>query len=164
MRRSFTLKTKAYSINAAYCRDRAYKNRDCRDWEENFLFLLSDKNVQTPLAEIRAAFNPDAHSYAIRMVFVYPEETYFNMKDRVSSKTFDLSNVEKLCLDLLFDEKHCGGIHGKEFTNLATNDVHVTQLSSFKRPGQEFAIRFDIKLVNKPVRQSARPSQPAPAA
>lgn len=140
---------KAFSINSAYYRDRAVKTRDCRMWEEHVLHLMAASGPQQAIKDIKSAYNPEEHAFSIRLCHVYPKDFFFNAKGRISSRTFDLSNTEKLLIDLLFDEKHQRtGISPIE--TLATNDCNLVRLYSYKMPGDDYAIKITISLVKKP--------------
>lgn len=149
MRRSFTLPTKAFSINAAHYRDRSMKTKECRDWERQVLYLLSSPDIQSKILELRAAFDPDKHAFSIRLCFEYPPEVFFNAQGKLSARSFDLSNTEKLLIDLLFDEKYARNSH-VAVQNLAANDKYVTSLLSCKKPGTRYNIHVAIKLVPQP--------------
>jgi hypothetical protein len=60
----------------------------------------------------------------------------------------DLSNVEKLLIDLIFDSRFDGRtIDGQLISNLAIDDKFITDLLSIKRPADKHSIQVYISLL-----------------
>ena len=134
MKISFNLPTKAFSVNATYFRNRAFKTPEFRAWEAETAILLDDVKDLTDLAH---EFNRVGGEFWVSFTYVYPYHIYYNKAKDISAKTFDLSNVEKPLLDQIF-----GG-------RMSVNDRFVTLLRSSKEPGAMHEIRITIELVPK---------------
>jgi Holliday junction resolvase RusA-like endonuclease len=131
MEYDFTLPIKPFSVNAYFYASRKVKTQAARCWEEEMKFLLDDHREEL------CKFIPEhikGADFTVYMTFVYPKNIFRNKLGDISSKTMDLSNVEKPVLDMIFRE------------SLGIDDKHVTQLVSRKIPGNEFAIVIRLKL------------------
>lgn len=134
MKITFNLPTKAFSVNATYFRNRAFKTPEFRDWESATALLLDDVKDLTDIAD---EFNRVGGEFWVSFVFVYPFHIFYNKSKDISAKTFDLSNVEKPLLDQIF-----GG-------RMSVNDRFVTLLRSSKEAGAMHEIKVTIELVPK---------------
>lgn len=76
-------------------------------------------------------FEGEAHLY---LEFVYPESVFRNKLGHISARTYDLSNIEKLFIDVLFGQF------------LGINDKNITQLISVKSVGPAYAIKVVLEL------------------
>jgi len=124
------LACKAFSINSAYYRNRAIKTVECKTWEKEVLELLSEYKE---LYEIGADHKKHPATYALELDFVYPDYIFYNKAGEISSKTFDLSNVEKLLIDLIFDK------------TMGVNDKYIVSLHSKKMAGPVHLIRVRLR-------------------
>ena len=127
----FSLPIKAFSVNAYHYRDKRHKTAEARAWEEEVKFLLEEHK---PLLDLAAEHIKLGGEFTVYLNFVYPKHVFYNKIGQVSAKTFDLSNVEKPILDLLFKE------------TMGVDDRFVTQIVSSKRAGASFAIDIKLKL------------------
>lgn len=129
--------SRAFSVNQATGRDARFKSTAYKQWYTilkqqiiahpeyaNLLILAEDF-----LADETQAIELDYHVQ-------YPADFFKNSKGLVSSKTYDVSNTEKLFIDMLV-----GDIMG-------INDKYVHKLVSSKGPGDAYALKFTIRLVN----------------
>ena len=63
----------------------------------------------------------------------------------------DLTNIEKLVQDNIFEERYNGRIiHDTTITNLNIDDKYVTDLRSRKRVGKDFRIRVTLNIKDLP--------------
>lgn len=128
--------SRAFSINQATGRDARFKSSSYKEWYTilkqqiiahpeyaNLLILAEDF-----LADETQAIELDYHVQ-------YPADFFKNSKGLISSRTFDVSNTEKLFVDMLL-----GDIMG-------INDKYVHKLVSSKGPGDSYALKFTIRLV-----------------
>ncbi len=138
---SFDLPIKPFSINAAYYKNRAIKTQECKAWEAQVLTLLEDEKT---LHEMADDWRSKGGVFRVEFMFVHPEHIFFNKNGTISSKSFDLSNTEKLLLDVIF---------GKY---MDVNDKNVVQLFSIKTYGPRWSIKTQIQLVQIEDRQSLR--------
>ncbi len=126
----FSLQTKAFSINKMHYRDQRFKTAEYKDWATKVLHLLSEIKE---LYDMGGDWQRSGGVFAVEFEFVYPAYIYYNKSKQVSSKTFDLSNVEKPLLDLIFGD------------TMEVNDRNVVKLVSSKRAGAMYAINVSIE-------------------
>lgn len=124
----FKVPMKAFSINAAYYKTRAIKTPACKEWES-----LLEHHLAVPLFAQFSAGHAAEDTYSIEIHTVYPRYKFYNSTGAVSAKTFDISNTEKLFIDVLF-----GSV-------LQINDKHIVSMVSTKSPGIDYAIKFKIE-------------------
>lgn len=120
---NITLPIKAFSINQAFYATRKVKTKDCRDWETRVEAMLNE----VPNIKKLATFK----NFHIEIDVIWPEAIYYNSKGDISSKTFDVTNTEKLLIDCLFKV-------------IGTNDKYITKLTSSKAAGHGYEIRIRI--------------------
>lgn len=128
---TFNLPFKAFSINAAYYKNRFIKTMEFRDWQTLVLEHLNDIKL---LDDLRLEYERVGGVFAVELTFVYPYPIYYNKQKTISSKTFDLSNVEKPLLDVIFGDR------------LGINDKYVVELNSAKRAGACHEIQITLEL------------------
>ena len=132
MQITFVLPVGAFSINRAYARDMRYKTPAYKDWHTKVSYLLE----QIPELKVMAAkHNAEGGEFEIELSAIYPPSIFSNKKGEISSKTFDVTNVEKLFVDVLFGD------------TMGVNDKHITCLISKKRAGARLSIECTISLI-----------------
>lgn len=88
------------------------------------------------LLDFAETFKQDNNqSIEIEIDIYYPNWVFYTAKGTISSKTFDVSNTEKILIDLLL-----GDI-------LQINDKNVTKLISSKQPAKGYGININLALV-----------------
>ncbi len=131
MQYSFTLPTAAFSVNAyRYSRGFA-KTKEARIYEERILDMLDEHKTLHDMADV---FRAQGGAFRVSITCQYPKHVFYNQAGHISAKTFDLSNVEKPILDLVF----CNFMD--------TDDRFVTELVSKKEVGATWAIKITIEL------------------
>lgn len=148
MRKTFYIPGKAISINSTY-----YANKNhgmtvaAKEWFENFYHNLNLPKNQAGLSELRNAFDASVHSFKLSIIYYVPESELYNKQGLLSSKTFDLSNIEKSIVDAFFLPKN-----NDRAPNLNLDDKFLTQLMSrkIKSPTGKAGLRISITLVSKP--------------
>lgn len=133
MKYTFTLLTQAFSVNAYRYRKNFVKTAEAREYEEKILYMLEEHKGLRELAEDFKG-GDEIH---VKLTFTYPKHVFHNQAGHVSSKTFDLSNVEKPLLDLIINN----------YMNL--DDRHVTKLTSEKRIGSNYTIEVTLEIQPK---------------
>lgn len=128
---SFMLHGKAFSVNKYYYKSRAVKTKEARVWEEQMLAQLANRQEVLEMAE---EWRKNGGEFQVGMIFYYPESVFFNSHSVISAKTFDLSNVEKPLLDLVFNH------------TMQIDDRHVTRLDSRKMVGAWESIQITLEL------------------
>lgn len=106
--------------------------------------LLKSPQMQSALQELKDEFDPTKHCIKVDITCYYPREVFFTKKGTISAKTFDLSNVEKPIVDVIFLEKYAT----QTIKNIGIDDKYITDLNSKKRPSIEHSINIRIQLDN----------------
>lgn len=131
MRYEFELPIKGFSVNAYHYRDKRHKTKEAREWEEKVDDLLQEHKM---LLDIADTWREGGGVFHVHFTYVYPAYMFYNNMGRVSSKTFDLTNVEKPLLDRIMNEF------------MDVDDKSVTKLVSIKEPGAMHCIRVRLEL------------------
>ena len=127
----FTLPCRPFSVNAQYCRDRRYKTADAKDWESMVAQHLDEIK---DLTELALEFNERGGQFRVKLTFVYPHHVFFNQQGQISAKTQDLSNCEKMLIDMIFGHR------------MDVNDRFICELHSRKIVGATYEIRVELEL------------------
>lgn len=156
MKIDFYLPLEAFSINSVYYRDRRHKTQAYRDWEKQAFSAIYKPEVQEKLAQIREQFSESRHCFSVGFVFEMPQ--LFNKQGKISSRAEDLSNVEKMLLDILFLPKYHVQPWPDGVPNLNADDKLVLKLSSEKKYAEQAGTWVSIELL--PVPKMAGPQSP----
>lgn len=151
----FFLPLEPFSINAAFSRDRRYKTKAYKDWEILAFTTLTSEKVQAELQKIREAFIEHKHVFHVEFLFEYAN--LFTKQGKINSKVEDLSNVEKILLDLLFLPKYHIQSYPYGCPNINTDDKYVLKLISEKRWAKSSGTHVVIKLIDAPTKPTAHP-------
>ena len=130
---------KGFSINSAYYRKSFAKTVECRRWESIILAKLTTPGNREILSRLRESSNISKFGYGIYIKYEIPAENFWNQKMTISRKSMDLSNVEKLLIDLIFGDAKVG---------IGVDDTNIVQLVSEKHPSTTYRITVQIKLIN----------------
>lgn len=128
----FSLPTTAFSVNSYHYATKRYKTAAAKDYETKILYLL-EPHVQ--LQTLAADWRKSGGYFTISICVVYPRHAFFNRHGAISSKTFDVDNVVKPLIDLIFGQF------------MDVNDKNVIKVESAKRPGNLQAIEIEVTLV-----------------
>lgn len=127
----FEIPIKAFSINAYHYANRKIKTKEARAWEELFLLHIpADAALQ--MKTMSKKFEQFGGSFNLHLTFGYPKEIFFNKDEEISARTFDLSNVEKPIMDLLF------------LRTMKVDDRFVNKLTSKKECADYYKIKIHI--------------------
>jgi hypothetical protein len=146
MRRSFKLALKPFSINSMYYKDHSKKTAAYREWETLAFYELAKPGPQQAFADLRAAFDAEKHVYRMRVVCRYPRSTFITLKGTISSKTFDITNTEKILIDLCFLPKFHVQQPPYGAKNLNVDDKYLFSLNSAKRCSSANNFSIDITI------------------
>ena len=129
---SFSIKAKPFSVNKAY-----YKNRqltqEARKWREDFLLQLQQPEVLQQIQLLKQAWNSKEHALLVSYDFFYPYNLLLTKKGEVSKRSMDLTNIEKLVQDNLFESRYNGReIDGVIIENFDIDDKFIVSLQSRK--------------------------------
>lgn len=148
MKRCFTLASKPHSINSSYTGNGRFKTSAFRQWTDSFLSCLHSPDVVEALKDLREEFNPKTHHYVLHLTFLYPRSVLYTKSGELSSKAFDLSNVEKCVQDCLFLPKFYGETI-YEAQNLNIDDRYVKCLISEKDESDDGLYYIKVQLMIK---------------
>ena len=137
------LPIKAYSLNNMFYGNRHIKKTEARNWEIEILHYISSKIDQDAIKAFTALFDPKKHGIVIKLTYYYPKAELITKAGTLSSKSFDLSNVEKPLIDVLMLAKYSDS----SITNLEIDDKFIVDLESKKRIGNEHSISVNFQLV-----------------
>lgn len=141
-----------FSINNAYylksfkgSKATKVRTQECRDWGDSI--LLQIKKYEDKLEIFRKNFNANKHCLHLKIVHTIPEYNFFTKTGEISLRSNDLSNVEKMPIDLLFDPRFVGRtINNIEINNLNLNDKYITKLVSEKKVGKAYKIEITVSI------------------
>lgn len=134
---------KAISVNDAYYGNKKYGMKaDAKDWCYQVNWILVQYKSQFEL--LRSQFNPKEHGLCLEIEYHYKD--FYNKNGEISSKVFDLTNNEKILVDLIVDARHYGPPPYKS-PNLNINDKHVTKIISQKMKSDSDKIEIKISLL-----------------
>tara|TARA_B100000131_G_scaffold11232_1_gene11705 strand:- start:9237 stop:9722 length:486 start_codon:yes stop_codon:yes gene_type:complete len=152
MKITFTIDCPPFSVNKAY-----YKNRqltqEARKWRENFLYQLQCSTIQKDLQSFREAFHPQKNGIRAVYTFYYPSSLLLTKRGEISRRSCDLTNIEKLVQDNIFDARYNGRvIRDKTIINLNLDDKYITHLESHKRlhPQNLYQLEVCLDLIPLP--------------
>jgi hypothetical protein len=133
------------SLNDVYYQNRAHGYKtSAKHWIADVCGKLSvhaDK-----FKELREHFDPEKHAYKVALQFYTPR--MYTKAGLISLQGLDLSNVEKLLMDVLFTPRYHGnGLY--QFENLNIDDKHVVALYSSKQHSTEYRIDITVKIVKR---------------
>lgn len=121
------LNSPSFSINSAYYRNRK-RTTECRKWGKKIHDQLEKYRKDFDL--FRSKFDPIKHAIQVTLDFYVPIERFYTKDNKVSRRSKDLSNIEKLLLDLIFDKRY----YERDLPSLNIDDTLITILLSRKRP------------------------------
>ena len=132
MQIDFVLNSPPFSINSAYYRNRK-RTRECRLWGDNILRQIQAPHIMTALQKIH---DIRPNSLSVELIFSYPKSKLFTKSsnyEKISKFSMDLSNIEKLLIDLIFDKRYNDRLlDNKPLSNLNLDDKIITKLTSSK--------------------------------
>lgn len=152
-------KVKPFSINNAYYKQTFTMTRECRQWRFTVIKALSSQNNLTEITKFRESFNPKLHGIALSLKFIIPHDWFYTQEGEVSLRSMDLSNVEKLLIDILFDKRFT---ERRELANLNINDKAIIHLDSQKHPGNSWKIIIEAKLIELKDNVCKKKAEPDP--
>lgn len=133
---------RGFSLNRAYYKASFTRTIECRQWGNAICHALQSKENVAAVAAFKQKFDISNDAIGVFMKFSIPVGVFYTKSQSISRFSMDLSNVEKLLLDLIFDKKH--GPHA-----LDLDDKLVTQLISEKVPANSFCIDIGLKILRR---------------
>lgn len=137
---------RGFSINKAYYNKGNMKVRtqECRAWGASIVRKLANSEIQEQIKWFREQYKPDQHGLAINLSFGVLPEFFFTKSGLISIRSLDLTNVEKLLVDIIFNKK----FDTSEYESLNIDDKCLVQLYSEKIPSQDWIISVSLSLVD----------------
>ncbi len=139
------LPIKPFSVNAMYGLKRNHKSAAYRDWEQAALRAIIDQFE--PLSELSKAFDAKQHCFVVHLTTYVPKQILFTKSGHLSSQSYDLSNIEKPIIDLLFLPRYHQELHRMaEAGNINVDDKNIVTLRSAKRISPDELYHFAVSI------------------
>ena len=152
------LPIKPYSINKALYKNRKYTD-EARKWRAEFFSHLED--YSSCLTELGSLFNPKKHAFKVFYTFLVPSNILFTKKGTISARCPDLTNIEKMPQDLVFnakyDETWLDSLGYREkplygsldmIYNIGVDDRFIVEMGSRKAVGPSYMTIVEIELIS----------------
>lgn len=136
-----------FSINSAYYKRTMTLTRECRAWRESIQMACCTKENLLYLHEFRDSFErmrllgPTGIYIAIEHRMPYG--TFWTTKGEISRRSMDITNIEKLLVDVLFDPKFA---ERGDLDNLRIDDKYITEMVSKKSACDSYEIEVELDL------------------
>jgi hypothetical protein len=151
----FELCAPPFSVNSAYYlksfsdkKATKIRTQACREWGDNILLQL-----QTYLDDIllfTQDFDEKKQGIEIKLIFYIPKAKFYTKAGTIHIQSNDLTNVEKLLVDILFDARFNDRTVGDTLVkNLNINDKGIVNLESKKRPSEsQYKIEIEVNKIS----------------
>lgn len=150
---TFELNSAPFSINEAYYKRSFTRTKECRAWGAAIHRQIAAPEIVKLFTEFRQGL-PRKLALRVTLEFKYPRDILFTKKGEISLRSKDLSNIEKMLIDLIFDSRFDGRQldDGTVIHTLSLNDKCITELVSKKmiHPDGEHRIAVTIEQVDMP--------------
>lgn len=133
---------RGFSINKAYYKQTFNRTRECRDWAHGIVAALQTPDNLAAVYAFKQKFDASNDAIGVFFKFGVPRSAFYTKSNDISRFSLDLTNVEKLLLDIIFDKKY--GHHA-----LDLDDKLVVQLVSEKVPADGFAIDIGLRILKR---------------
>ena len=118
---TFNLKAPPFSVNAMYYKKTFNRTREAREWATIVFGELEKPHAQQQMELFRKAFDDKTEGVRLILTFYYPRDIILTKAGYVSSRSMDLTNVEKPLQDLIFDKKYNARKYPEGCKNLNLN-------------------------------------------
>lgn len=149
MEASFQIPIKTFSINEKSTRNASYTTQKYKDWAAKALYQLDKPSVKEELKKIREYLNIEKHIIEVELIAYYPKDVVFTKKDLPSSRCHDITNWEKILVDLMFLPNYHDRKVPYGCQNLNIDDKYLFDCISRKRISTEHKIEVTIKVHHK---------------
>lgn len=137
---SIKLKSPPFSINKATYRN-GNRTVRCRNWGDSILKQL--KQYEKEMDAFHDLIQEDVDNVGLDVSITFFMPNLYTKTGKVSRLSNDLSNVEKMLIDLIFDSR----FKDRGWSNLNTDDCLITALHSYKVYSSSYLISVDISIV-----------------
>lgn len=134
MKRKLVLQgLQAVSINNAYYNDKRHGFKpEVKQWFQQVAFQLGQGQNKKAISDVKQYF--DESKYVFHVMFTFNNPNFYTKDGRISARSFDLSNVEKILLDSIFLPAHANSLN--------IDDKFVTRMISEKCYADEHSIQI----------------------
>lgn len=129
-----------------YYATRKALTKECRTWQHHLMHQLSLPENAQSLAELSKHFDHNKHVYKIKIVAYYPKEILLRGDGSISSKSFDITNIEKPLVDVIFLPKYNELSPPYGCSNLSIDDKYIVKCISEKRISNTGMFYIDVFL------------------
>jgi hypothetical protein len=133
-----------FSVNKAHYRN-GNRTKECRAWGD--LILEQIEQYRDEIEAFRLCFDKLNQSLNTELIFLYPSKILLTKKGYVSRRSSDLSNIEKMLIDLIFDPK----FFERGANNLNLDDTLVTSQISKKRLSPDDSYQIIVHITISPL-------------
>jgi len=157
MRIEFTLFAEPFSLNKAYYLKSfngksatKIRTKECREWGDRVLAQLLP--FADEISKFTKLFDKLNHALKIDLNFYTPAAKFYTKAGHISIASSDVTNIEKLLVDLLFDERFNGReLNGELIKNININDTFIVEMRSRKTPSKrDYKIKIIVEIIDKP--------------
>lgn len=145
MKMKLVISSPPFSINRAYYKKSKTRTQECRKWGEKILQQLQKYKKDIDKINKYVTKNINTKCLHVETIFYINKQKFFTKTGKVSRNSMDLTNVEKLLIDIIFDKRHAdrGG------TNFSLDDCLIVYQPSSKKPceGDSFIV-LNIEVKN----------------
>lgn len=152
MRQDFQLQSKPFSINAATYSDARTKTREYYDWSSKIFHQLNTPENLDKMTQIRESFDENLHAFEVEITAVYPRSIFITKEGKLSARTIDVTNFEKLLVDLFFDKQFNTKPAPYGVKNINVNDKNIISLISKKsfHDSEASLLQVSVTVVPRP--------------
>lgn len=127
-----------FSINKAYYKGSFSRTRELREWATRVISQLGSPVNQVVINHWKKKYK--GKHLSVYLKHYIPKSKFYNKDGTISIRSNDLTNIEKLIVDLIFGVKH--SLYG-----LDIDDKNIVQLLSEKIPSKTYSIECVIRSV-----------------
>lgn len=146
MKESLLIPHKPFSINSTTYRDKRHKTQEFKNWCHTILHYLNNEKNLEALKKLRESFNSSKQYYIVHIDFYFPQSYLFTKAGACSGRAFDLSNIEKTLIDLIFLPYYFDKEPPYGAKNLNIDDKFILKLGSTKLPAEKHRIEVQIEI------------------
>lgn len=157
MRIEFFIFAEPFSINKAYYLKSfgnksasKIRTKECREWGDKVMSQLIP--IKGIMKDFNECFKIETDAVRIDLIHYIPKAKFYTKAGHISIASCDITNIEKLLVDLLFDERFNGRIaDGMEVTNFNINDKFIVDMRSQKLPSKrDYKIKIVVEIIPQP--------------
>lgn len=147
MKRTIMVDHPAFSINKMYNNRRSFGTSAAfKQWTAGLFHKLSTEQNLQSFTDLREFFNPKSHCFNLDLTFTFPSKVYYTKEGQMSARCFDISNIEKPLIDLIFLPEYYKKPSPYGCKNLNIDDKYIRSMRSRKISGDMHRIQIDIEI------------------